>query len=232
MALNAARLRPLGAIKRMVVPAGRQPRRVLSGFYRNLMLQIDLQSQTQLLLGLWERECYPYLSLALERAHWAIDVGAGKGELCMVFMRQPRRIRVIAIEPQATDLIELRENLVLNGLQEHSLEIVQRIVSPVAGPQAIALDEIKVDRSLRGFLKIDVDGAEMDVLRSGDKLILPHQTDVLIETHSPELERDCRTWLDDRGFATTIVRNAWWRALVPEYRTIEHNRWLWATSKG
>lgn len=237
MAINATRLRPLGAIKRMIVPAGRKPRRVRFGFYKDLVLQLDLQSQTQLLLGLWERECYPYLWQALGRAHWMIDVGAGKGELCMVFMRQPRAIPVIAIEPNTADLIELRENLALNGLPERGLEVVQRVVSPDAGAQttgarAIALDDVEVDRSARGFIKIDVDGAEMEVLRSGGTLIRPHQADVLIETHSLELEQDCRQWLDDRGFATEIIANAWWRALIPEYRTIAHNRWLWATSKG
>jgi precorrin-6B methylase 2 len=230
MALNATRLRPLGAIKRILAPAGRKPRRIRFGFYKNLILQIDLQSQTQLVLGLWERECYPYLALALKRAHWMIDVGAGKGELCMVFMRQPRRIAVIAIEPNAADVVELRENLTLNSLNERDLDIVERTVSPAAQPQSIALDDVAVDRSVRGFLKIDVDGAEMDVLRSGEKLLSPGTADLLIETHSLELERDCLAWLEARGFTVRIVPNAWWRVFIPEYRIIPHNRWLWATS--
>jgi hypothetical protein len=225
MSINATRLRPLGAIKRIIAPAGRKPRRVRFGLYRNLVLQLDLQSQTQVFLGLWERECYRYLALALERAHWMIDVGAGQGELCLLFLRQPRRIPIVAIEPNAADLAELRENLALNGFGERDLEIVQRAVSTESGPQSIALD-----RSVRGFLKIDVDGAEMDVLRSGDRLLSSRGVDILIETHSPELERDCKAWLEARAFATAIVPNAWWRVFVPEYRTIPHNRWLWATS--
>jgi hypothetical protein len=150
--------------------------------------------------------------------------------LCMVFMRQPRAIPVIAIEPNAADVAELRDNLALNGLSERDLEIVERTVSPDVQQQSIALDEVAVDRSMRGFLKIDVDGAEMDVLRSGGKLLSPATADVLIETHSPELERDCQAWLEARGFAVRIVPNAWWRVFIPEYRTIPHNRWLWATS--
>jgi hypothetical protein len=148
----------------------------------------------------------------------------------MVFMRQPRRIAVIAIEPNAADVVELRENLTLNSLNERDLDIVERTVSPAAQPQSIALDDVAVDRSVRGFLKIDVDGAEMDVLRSGEKLLSPGTADLLIETHSLELERDCLAWLEARGFTVRIVPNAWWRVFIPEYRIIPHNRWLWATS--
>jgi len=32
-----------------------------------------------------------------------------------------------------------------------------------------------------------------------------------------------------RRLVCQIIKDAWWRVIVPEMRPIEHNRWLWAT---
>jgi hypothetical protein len=85
-----------------------------------------------------------------------------------------------------------------------------------------------VDRDSPGFIKIDVDGGEMDVLQSGQDLLAARRSSVLVETHSPELEEDCNAFLKTAGYLTAIIRNASWRTLVPETRPTPHNRWLWA----
>ena len=124
----------------------------------------------------------------------------------------------------------LRQNLSLNGESDADVQIVSRFASTAQGVRFSALDLINVDRSARGLVKVDVEGAELDVLHSGSDLLQPKMVDLLIETHSPEVERECVAWLTGRGYATEIIGNAWWRRAIPEYRPIEHNRWLWATS--
>ena len=91
------------------------------------------------------------------------------------------------------------------------------------------LDDVPVDREKRGFIKIDVDGAELDVLQSGESLLSSDRIDLLVETHSQKLECACERLLTGFGYRVRVVKNGWYRAVIPELRPTQHNRWLWAT---
>jgi hypothetical protein len=54
---------------------------------------------------------------------------------------------------------------------------------------------------------------------------------LIIETHSPELEKGCIAMLEAMGYRCEIIGNAWYRALIPEHRGIPHNRWFVAVKK-
>ena len=81
------------------------------------------------------------------------------------------------------------------------------------------------------MIKIDVEGAELDVLKSGNSILNNENVNLLIETHSKDLENDCVNFLENLNFNIKIIKNAWWRIFIPEYRPVDHNRWLWATKK-
>ena len=55
--------------------------------------------------------------------------------------------------------------------------------------------------------------------------------DLLIETHSTSLEDQSIELLQNFGFATEVIKNGWYRRLIPEQRPIDHNRWLWASNR-
>jgi hypothetical protein len=71
-----------------------------------------------------------------------------------------------------------------------------------------------------------VDGAEIEVLESAADLLGQADVALLIETHSYKLEAECMAWLLERNYRTSIIKNAWWRRIVPDGRVIAHNRWL------
>ena len=73
---------------------------------------------------------------------------------------------------------------------------------------------------------MDVDGAEAEILKGATALNRMAGVRWLIETHSKDLERECVKQLEAAGFENRIIRNAWWRVVIPELRPIEHNRWL------
>ena len=223
-------MRLVSKIKSFLVPHGQQPRTVPVGLYRGLRLEIDLVSQTQLYLGLWERETHAFIRQASSRCLWAIDVGAGKGELCLFLLHHSPAHRIFAFEPQQSETNVIVRNLRLNGVSsDDRCVVLAKFVGCAPTPDFISLDSLDLDRLKRGFLKIDVDGAEMDVLRSGDGLLTSAPMDIVLETHSPSLEVGCIEFLTARGFRCEVVKNAWWRVLVPEQRPTAHNRWLWAT---
>ena len=73
------------------------------------------------------------------------------------------------------------------------------------------------------FIKIDVEGAEMEVLRGAEKLLREIHPALVIETHSAELERECGEALVGLGYSPKIVHQ---RRVFPDLRPAGHNRWL------
>ena len=213
------------------MPPGARPRRVPFGLFRGLVLELDLRCQSQIYLGLFERETYRWIRRALRQCAWAIDVGAANGELSVCMLRASRAEHVFAFEPQPAELATLRRNLAYNGCSDDNrLVVVEKLAGRADEAGCVALDDLPIDRAKRGFIKIDVDGAELTVLESAHALLETATIDVLLETHSLDLERRAMAFLSERGYACTVIANAWWRALVPEQRPIQHNRWLWAVN--
>lgn len=199
------------------------------GLYRGLTFDLDLASQTQVWLGLWERETYSFIRRAARSCRWAVDVGAGQGELSVYLLKKSSAEIIFAIEPQEIAIAALQTNLDLAGENGSArVQVLNKFCGTTTEEDVIALDSLALDRSKPGFIKIDVDGPECDVLDSGASLLTEADVLLLVETHSQDLEHDCIGRLVKLGYECTIIRNAWWRLLVPEHRPIEHNRWLWA----
>jgi precorrin-6B methylase 2 len=216
-------------IKSKIVPDQSRVRRVLFGLYRGQRLEINLQSEAQLYFGLWEREIYSVIRCAGRRAQWFLDVGAGKGELCIWFATLGHVTRIIAVEPNTAETQALRANLVTNKIAQNGVEVVSKFAGTSEDTSYIQLDKLEISDSLPGFIKIDVDGSELDVLQSGKMLLSQGNVETLIETHSLELEQSCMEWLSARGYTCKVIKNAWWRSVIPEHRPIAHNRWFHAT---
>lgn len=76
------------------------------------------------------------------------------------------------------------------------------------------------------LVKLDVDVGEEAVLIGARRFNRLPGIRWLIETHSKALEAACLRILVADGFQKQVIRNARWRAILPETRPIEHNRWL------
>lgn len=222
--VNLVPPRLLSLTKNLMVPEGRSPRRVRSGLYKDIVLDLNLHSQTQIMLGLWERETYAFVQAAGANVQWLLDIGAGSGEMTLYFLRQSNSIKAIAAEPDPAEVDALRRHLQLNGFSKDACEIIN---SPVgSGEGMIPLADLVRPLQGRGFIKIDVDGAEIEVLESAADLLDQADVALLIETHSYQLEAECMAWLLERNYRTSIIKNAWWRRILPDGRVIAHNRWL------
>jgi hypothetical protein len=214
-------------VKNHLIRPGRRSRAVPCGIYAGLQLNLDLATEFQIYVGLWERETYRWITACLNRSDWMIDVGAGKGELPLLFAKQPNIRKVVAIEPSASECQILRDNIASNL---HSIEvpltIIQKFVGTTLGENYVSLDEISTDCVGRGFIKVDVDHFELDVLASASKTLALRNTYWLIENHTRELEENCIRIFTENGFSTTILKNAWWRVILPEQRPSQQCRWL------
>jgi precorrin-6B methylase 2 len=222
---NLIKFRPLSYVKQALVTPGHRPMRVRAGLFRNLVLDLDPATATQVWLGLYEQETFFSIRQAARDSVWMLDIGAGSGELSIFFLRQPKCLAVHAFEPQPAALAQFRRNLALNQLSDDPQLVIHQTFAGAAGTP---LDNLHLDLDVPGFLKIDVDGAEMDVLDSATTLLTQGKPDVLVEVHSEALEAACIARLTGLGYRVKIIKNAWWRFALPEQRPTAHNRWIFA----
>lgn len=220
----------LQMVKRAVLPLDPISIRVLAGPYKGIRMLLSLQSELQFCLGLYETETNYVIRHALRNAQWVMDVGACRGETSLLF-RAHGVPTIFAIEPSAEIVEQMKENFTANGIAPVS--IINKYAGASSINDRVALDSISVNHEAYGFLKIDVEGAELDVLRGASNLLrLSAKIVLLIETHSEQLEHDCVTYLNNINYDHRIIRRAWWRKLFPEQRIIPHNQWIVACSPG
>lgn len=211
---------------RPFLPKGLRPYRVLGGYFAGLRLLLDLQCEFQHYVGLYERELLPHWRRLGHGCRSVVDLGAAKGELAVRSLLRREIERVIAVEPAAPELEQFARNLELNGLTgDPRLHLHGGYAGRGAGPEWRTLDELAADLPEPILVKIDIDGPESDVLRTGAAL-LRRDCRFVIETHSAEAEAGCLAQLAAAGYQTRIINPAWWRRLLPETRIVAHNRWL------
>lgn len=217
-------------IKQLVVAEGEAARTIKTGPFKGLTMNLNLTSQTQMYLGLFERETYVELKSLSAGIAMGIDIGAAYGEYTLFFLAKTQAIKVLAFEPSEDMRSGLRENLRLNSLErDPRLEISSKLVGNENSGDVCDLDSLAHVIRSPCLIKMDIDGGETTVLEGASKLLQFPQIRWLIETHSPELEQSCLSILNKAGYITKIIPNAWWRRFVPEQRPIEHNRWLIAS---
>jgi hypothetical protein len=125
-------------------------------------------------LGLYERELNSWLEEILPRVSRVLDVGANDGYFtfgCAAAFRRLGKVgEIIAFEPQDQHMVTLRRSLEQQPAQTSPVTLLQTCVDREIGPGATMLDAVRwrhgtpEDRT-NTLIKIDVEGAELDVLR-------------------------------------------------------------------
>jgi hypothetical protein len=99
----------------------------------------------------------------------------------------------------------------------------------VGAPGAdVTLDGYAAEFQAPGFVKIDVEGGELDVLRGARRVLVDQRPSLIVETHSAELERLCGRFLVEHGYRPLVVKQ---RSVWKE-RRLQNNRWLVAEALG
>lgn len=228
-------MRLLSSVKQRLVPAGIAPRVIQSGPFRGLKMELDLRGQTQVYLGLFEREVHPWVAELSRGIHTAIDIGSAQGEYLLYFLSRTPATTVLGFEPDQSCWPALQRNLALNSLSaDPRLSLSNQFVSApgdqtMGDPRSVSLDALLPRIVGPCLVKMDVDGQEANILSGASRFLAQAQTRWIIETHSVDLEQKVIGIFHDAGYQTRIVTQAWWRRFVPEHRPGPQNRWLVAT---
>jgi len=191
-------------------------RRRLYGY--EMMLDVS-RSNAQRVLYLDGERFIPDRALAaslVQSGAAAMDVGANIGYY-MLLLQRLGASRVICVEPDAENLMELRRTIAANRFT--NVEVVVAAAGPVNGQALlksglnarvvsggdrqvamVRVDDIAPDDL--GFLKIDVEGYERLVL-DGAQRVMRNQVNLLVEIHPPLLS------LDEINAIISNVRNSY-----------------------
>jgi hypothetical protein len=222
-----------GAVKRMLLgEPGMRPREIRRGLLKGLRFNIDTGSKGMRLLGLDEREIAADTRRFAEQAHFALDIGANDGWYTTYFASLPNIAGVIACEPGDGLHDSVRANIALNEtIPPGKVELIRKFVSDRDDDQNVTLDSMRPKFQSPLLIKLDVDGGETAVLRGARETLRDLDCLLVVETHSPELERDCIAMLREVGYTSRVIDHGWYRVFVPEHRVSAHNRWFVAAKR-
>lgn len=215
------------AIKGLLGPP--RPRRLPLGLGRGVVLDVDFQHQTRMYLGLYETELNGALRKLCRPGAAVYDVGAQFGYLALVFAKLGAE-RVAAFELDAGAAEIAAANVARNPGARERVEIVRASVGAVSDADGrLALDDFAYGEGfVPDLVKIDVEGAEADVLSGARRLLAERMPHLVVETHSEELERRCGDLLVEAGYRPRVVSQ---RRRFSDLRPTEHNRWLVARGR-
>jgi precorrin-6B methylase 2 len=220
----AVQARAKDAVKPMLFADEHRLRTVRFGPGRGVRLHLNRRQDLQREFGVYESELSRAYRRLIARDALIYDIGANDGFTTLIFAQLAPDGHVYAFEPKPHGLVELERNLNANPA------LASRVtVAPVAvggASSSTSVDAFVAQNRPPAFVKIDVDGSELDVLEGMSETLQAHAPALIVEVHSRELERRCVTLLRDAGYSPQAKDHAWWRTLYPEMRPIDHNRWL------
>lgn len=173
-------------------------------------------------LGTYEREKYQIFSQELSPGMVVYDIGANTGIYTVLACRAVGASgKVFCFEPEATNLSYLNENIRLNRFV--NCEVVPKAVSNLDGVVPFdsggesCLGKISADGLLRvpstsldsfcssgrpmpELLKIDVEGAEYDVLIGAMSVLVKAKPTIFLATHGKKAHADCCNLLQRVGY--------------------------------
>lgn len=174
-------------------------------------------------LGCFEPDKVKLLERFIQKGKVVYDVGAHVGYFSLLSaMLVQDEGQVIAFEPNPDNAKRLRQHIEMNGYT--NIKIIEAAVSNENGESSFDDDKesstsclsptgriIVKTRTIDAlvesreapppdYLKIDVEGAELLVIKGAESTLKSYRPLIFLATHSPALKKDCIDLLDSLGY--------------------------------
>lgn len=215
-------------ILKSLLPDQAVPVRIWRGPFRGARMVMKPRDSLRKIFGLYEHELNPWLERALRRVSRVLDVGANDGYFTFgcaaAFRRMGKTGEIISFEPQARHVKELRDSLSTQGDSGIHFEIVHALVGRILGEDVTTLDASPATGRRDTLVKIDVEGAELDVIEGASSWLEPSNL-FLIEVHREETLGKIQDRFSRRNLDLECIRQRPLPFLGREQRE-ESNWWL------
>lgn len=162
------------------------------------------------------------------------DVGGHIGFFTILQARRVHPGKVFVFEPNPDAFYRLLKNIRINGLKNiysfnkavtfHKGMVILRLARRSSEATTIMargtandydkemkIETMSLDQAIKDYqipkihlMKIDVEGAELEVLKSGSQKALSLTEKIVIEVHSPHLESEVEKFLGNLGFKVSL----------------------------
>jgi hypothetical protein len=204
------------------------PMRIWLGPFRGASLVMNPRHALRKVFGLYEHELNPWLSQALRRVTRVLDVGANDGYFTFgcaaAFRRQGKSGEIISFEPEEHLVNALRRSISGQAPSDLRIEVVRTLVGREVREGMTTLDALAIADRTNTLMKIDVEGAELDVIEGGWSWLVPSNLFV-IEVHEERFLDQLRRLFAEHGHKLVQINQQPHRLLGREARG-EQNWWL------
>lgn len=204
-------------------------RTVKFGLASGSCLPIDLTAQIRLLIGIYEAEIVGRVASSISPTSCCYDVGAAIGYYTLAFCRLAPMGAVYAFEMDKNSCDTLSRTVTRNRTACTRVQVYNRTLGRHVDKSRglTTLDDLVFGERLDPpqFVKMDVEGAEYDVLLGGSDVLRNFHPRLIVETHSSVLEMKCIRLLTNLDYRVDVVKR---NRLLFENRPIEHNQWICA----
>ena len=211
---------------KVVLPDAPVPTRIRRGPFRGATIVMNPRHSLRKVAGLYEHELNGWIERCLPRVSRVIDVGANDGYFTFgcaaAFKRLGIDAEIIGIEAQLQHVTQLRESIAQTATAR--IRIIHALAGAATAGGSITLDSLEVADRRRTLIKIDVEGAEAEVIAGAARWMNPSNY-FLIEVHAAPLLTRLLDTFAARGLILDRVdqQPLWW--LGREQRGAD-NWWL------
>lgn len=220
-------------ILKKLIPNRPLPVRVWRGPLRGARVMMNPRNSLRKMFGLYEHELNDWLEAALRRANRVVDVGANDGYFTFgcaaAFRRLGKSGEIVAFEPMEQHFNTLEQSIKNQTHNGTRISLVQSLAGAEIGNGMTTLDAVRWqtgDSQARtgALVKIDVEGAELDVLAGAHSWLNPKNY-FLIEVHRESYLEIITKLFASRGLVLDRIDHRPLGLIGGEYRD-EENWWL------
>ena len=224
-------LNSLRWLKNKLVPDRVSKHRILFGPARGNYLPLNLKIHLRVQLGLYEREIAGIVRELIKPGDVCYDIGSNVGYYTTTLAKLAYPGKVFGFEPDDRIFPLLQSTLRWNRRLRPTINIFPYFLGDNAdGKRRFTLDLLVYKENFPppDFIKMDIEGAEIDTLRGAERLLKEHSPKFVIETHGKDIEDQCIGLLRSNGYEVTVIDQ---NALISEHRPLDHNRWIAAVKE-
>ncbi len=221
------------SILRNLLPDRPLPLPIVSGPFRGATIYLKPRYSLRKVFGLYEHEMNEWLNQVLPQISIVLDVGAYDGYFTFgcqtALQRLDQPARIIAFEPLPDFFADLKTTLEHNRQSPVAVDLHHCQVGAILEEGVTTLDAIAVEYSIpkasdRALIKIDVEGAELNVIAGAAHWLQPEHF-FLIEIHDFSYLENLTRLFASRGIRLRQVNQQPLPILGREHRS-ELNWWL------
>lgn len=190
-----------------LLPDRSLPLPIVNGPFRGATIRLNPRCSLRKVLGLYEHELNGWLNQVLPQVNLVLDVGANDGYFTFgcaaALQRLHKTAQIVAFEPIDAHFADLQTTLQSVEQRDIMFHFHHAKVGARNDDDTMTLDAIATQHSMgksgdRALIKIDVEGAELEVIAGASQWLNP-QNFFLIEVHEEAFLAQLTQQFGDRG---------------------------------